>query len=152
MLNPEVAAFVEGGQDIRVATCNARLEPYGCRVLAAVVAPDHTHLTAFLPEPAAAPILENLAANPQAAFCFGRPTDDVTCQLKGRFVAARPATDAERTVIEAQQALLGQQMAMIAIPEVAFAGWPSWPAVAITIRVEAVFDQTPGPGAGARLS
>jgi len=151
MLNPEVAVFIQGGQDIRVATCNARLEPIGCRVVAAVVDAGGTHVTAFLPERSAMAMLENLEANPEAALCFGRPTDDRACQVKGRFVGARPATDAERAIIEAQLALLGQQMAMIAIPEVAFAGWVHWPAVAVTIKVTAVFNQTPGPGAGAPL-
>lgn len=152
MMNPDVRAFVEGGQDSRIATCNARREPYGCRVLAAVVDPDGVHLTAFLPEPAAAPILANLHTNPLVALSFQRPTDDHACQVKGAFVRARAATDDERGVVEGQLALLGEKYGQLALPWEVVSGWSVWPAVAVTVRVNAVFDQTPGPGAGSPLS
>jgi len=151
MLNPEVAAFLEGGQDIRVAICNARLGPVGYRAVAAVVDPGRTHVTAFVPEASAAALLESLDSNPQMAMSFGRPSDDRTYQVKGRFIASRPATEDERGVIEGQLMGLGQQMAMLAIPIEHFEGWPHWPAVAFKVEVTAVFNQTPGPGAGAPL-
>jgi hypothetical protein len=85
------------------------------------------------------------------AISFGRPSDDRACQVKGRFVESRPASEAERHVIEGQLAGLGHQLELLAIPIEAFSGWPHWPAVAFKIEVNAVFDQTPGPGAGAPL-
>jgi hypothetical protein len=151
MLNPEVAAFLEDGQDIRVAICTARLGPVGYRAVAAVVDPGRTHVTAFVPEASAAALLENLEGNRQVAMSFGRPSDDRTYQVKGRLIASRPATADERAVIEGQLMGLGQQMAMLAIPIEHFAGWPHWPAVAFKVEVTAVFNQTPGPGAGAPL-
>jgi len=151
MLNPEVAAFLEGGQDIRVAICNARLGPVGYRAVAAVVDSDRTHVTAFVPEASAAALLENLESNPHVAMSFGRPSDDRACQVKGRLIGSRPATDGERGLIEGQLGALGLQLGMLAIPEETFSGWPYWPAVAFTIEVNAVFNQTPGPGAGAPL-
>src|SRR5688572_4231196 len=117
MLNPEVAAFLEGGQDIRVAICNARLGPIGYRAVAAVVDSDHTHVTAFVPEASAAALLENLESNPQVAMSFGRPSDDRACQVKGRLIGSRPATDGERGLIEGQLGALGQQLGMLAIPD-----------------------------------
>lgn len=152
MMNPDVRAFIEGGQDSRIATCTARREPYGCRVLAAIVEPDGVHLTAFVPEPAAAPILANLQSNPLVAFSFQRPTDDHACQVKGAFVRARAATDDERRVIEGQLRRLGEQYGQLALPWEVVSGWVVWPAVAVTVRVTAVFDQTPGPGAGSPLA
>ena len=151
MLNPEVAGFLQDGQDIRVATCSARLGPVGHRVVAAVVDPDGRHVTAFVPAGSAPAVLENLQGNPNVAMSFGRPSDDRTCQVKGRFIASRPATEDERAVIEGQLMGLGQQLGMLAIPMEVFSGWPHWPAVAFRVEVNAVFDQTPGPGAGAPL-
>ena len=152
MLNSEVVSFIEGGQDGRIATCDARREPYGCRVLAVQVDPDRLHLTAFVPEPAAAPILENLRSHPLVALAFQRPTDDHACQVKGTFVSARAATDDERPIVDGQLARLGEKFGQLTVPWDVVAGWSTWPAVAVTVRIDAVFDQTPGPGAGARLA
>jgi hypothetical protein len=41
---------------------------------------------------------------------------------------------------------------MLGLPRIATDGWVTWPCTAIRLRVQAVFDQTPGPGAGAQLS
>lgn len=151
MLNPEVAAFLQEGQDIRVAVCSTRLGPVGYRAVAAVVDPDRRHVTAFVPEASAVELLAHLQGNPQLAMSFGRPSDDRTCQVKGRYLESRPAIDDERAAIERQLMGLGQQMAMLAIPIEHFAGWPYWPAVAFRFEVSAVFNQTPGPGAGAPI-
>lgn len=152
MLTSEVVEFIQGGQDARLATSNVRREPYGCRVLAAIVDPDGAHLTAFVADAAAAPILENLRANPSLALAFQRPTDDRACQVKGTFVTARAATDDERAMVEQQLALLGEKFGQLTVPWEVVAGWTAWPAVAVTMRISAVVDQTPGPGAGAPLS
>jgi hypothetical protein len=152
MLTSEVVDFIQGGQDARLATCNAQREPHGCRVIAAVIDGDGTHLTAFVPIPAAAPVLANLRANPAVALAFQRPTDDRACQVKGTCVDIRDASDAERTTVDAQLALLGEKFRQLTVPWDVVAGWTTWPAVAITVRVSAVFEQTPGPGAGAPLS
>jgi hypothetical protein len=120
-------------------------------VVAAVVDPDGRHVTAFVPAGSASAVLENLQDNPNVAMSFGRPSDDRTCQVKGRFIASRPATEDERAVIEGQLMGLGRQLGMLAIPMEVFSGWPHWPAVAFRVEVNAVFDQTPGPGAGAPL-
>ncbi|MFN7979238.1 MAG: pyridoxamine 5'-phosphate oxidase family protein [Vicinamibacterales bacterium] len=152
MLSSEVVDFIQGGQDARIATSNATREPYGCRVLAAVADDDGAHLTVFVPEAAAPPILANLRANPAVALAFQRPTDDRACQVKGTVVETRAATDHERAIVERQLGLLGEKFGELTVPWVMVAGWTTWPAVAVMVRVSAVFDQTPGPGAGAPLS
>lgn len=152
VLSAEVVDFIQGGQDARIATSDARREPYGCRVLAAIAAPGGAELTVFVAETAAAPILANLRENPSVALAFQRPTDDHACQVKGTFVAARPATDDDRTMVDRQLGLLGEKFGQLTVPWEVVAGWTTWPAVAVTVRVSAVFDQTPGPGAGAPLS
>ena len=40
---------------------------------------------------------------------------------------------------------------MIGIPLIATVNWASWPCVAIRLKVNALFDQTPGPKAGAEV-
>ncbi len=151
MLNPDVAAFIEGGQSIHLGTRNQALESFGVRVIAATVDADRTHVTAYLLQKVSHTTIENLATNGQAALCFGRPSDDHACQVKGTFVDARAVAADERAMIEAQRDRLLQQFALIGLPRELVAGWPTWPCIAVRLKVTAVFNQTPGPGAGAPL-
>jgi hypothetical protein len=97
-------------------------------------------------------ILGDLEDNGQAAVSIGRPVDDKACQVKGTFLAARDASDDERPLIAAQWDGFLASLEQIGIPRAATRAWITWPAVAIRLRVNAVFDQTPGPGAGAQIT
>jgi len=151
-LTPEVASFVEGGQCIHIGTRNDQLEPTGVLVFAVTVDPDRSHVTAFLPTTGSEEVLANLQANGQAALCFGRPVDEHACQVKGVFVSARPAAKKERAAVDAQWEQSLRQLEQIGQPRVLRAGVAVWPSVAVRLRVTEVFNQTPGPGAGAPLT
>jgi len=113
---------------------------------------DGQHLTAFVPTVAAALLLPDLHANGQVAVVSARPPDERGCQVKGMFVNTWDATVAEREIVDEQWERFRQRLDVIGLPRVATDGWVTWPCTAIRLRVQAVFDQTPGPGAGARLS
>jgi hypothetical protein len=151
MLNPETIAFIEGGQCIHIGTRNGQLESAGAMVVAVVVDPDRTHVTAFVPKAGAEQVMADLEANGQAALCFGRPIDDHACQVKGVFDESRAATRKERAVIERQWEQSLRQLEAIGVPRPLQAGYTLWPCLAVRVRVTAVFNQTPGPGAGAPL-
>jgi hypothetical protein len=148
---PELAAFIEGGVSIHIATRDDKLEPNGARVAAVKVDADGEHVTAYLPKIVAPLLLANLEANRQAALGFGRPSDDRACQVKGTFVSARAATGQERTLIERQWKAFLADLAQIGFPKQATDGWKTWPSIAVRLRVTAIFSQTPGPGAGTAL-
>lgn len=93
-------------------------------------------------------ILPLLEQNGQAAVTFARPVDDRACQIKGPFVEARPAGDDERAVVEVQWHGLLAQLRRIGIPRETVAAWSTWPVTAIRLKVNAIFDQTPGTAAG----
>lgn len=151
MLTPDLVAFLEGGQCIHIGTRNDRLQPTGAPVIAATVDPDRVHLTVFLPTVGSEDVLANLEANGQAALCFGRPVDDHACQVKGIFVSARAATTKQRVAVDAQREQCLQQLEQVGIPRLLWAGHTAWPCVAVRVRATEVFNQTPGPGAGAPL-
>lgn len=152
MLDKHLSAFLEEGLSTHIASRNARLEPNAARVAALQVDADGLHVTAYVPTVSADAILEDLGANGQVAVVTARPPDERGCQVKGVFVEARAATEAERAVVTVQWERFRDRLEMIGLPRVATDGWVTWPCTAIRFRVEAVFDQTPGPGAGARLS
>jgi hypothetical protein len=112
---------------------------------------DARHLVVYVARVAAERLLPDLEANGQAAVGFGRPIDDRACQVKGVFIESRDAVVADRSIIDAQWDGFLSSLERIGIPRAATRGWVTWPAVAIRLRANAIFDQTPGPGAGAPI-
>jgi len=152
MLSEELSSFLQEWIAIQLGTRTARLDPNGVRVVAVTVDPDRTQIVAFVPEVSVDHVLPDLGSNGHAAIVFARPPDERACQLKGMFAGARRATDEERPVVEAQWDRWLDRLSTIGLPRQTFANWPVWPCVAITVRVKAIFNQTPGPGAGAALA
>jgi hypothetical protein len=151
MIDTGLAAFLQEGVGIHIGTRNAALQPNGARAIAVRVEADGEHLVVYVARVAAARILPDLEANGQAAVSFGRPIDDRACQVKGAFVSLRDATEEERPLVRAQWDGFLSSLEKIGIPRAATQTWVTWPAVAIRLRVNALFNQTPGPGAGAPL-
>ena len=84
---------------------------------------------------------------------MARPTDDRAVQVKGEFVSVRDADESDGAFVLGQwQSLLAELDAIGLAQLTSTSTWLMWPCVAVTIRVTAVFSQTPGPEAGAVLS
>jgi len=152
MISSDLATFLEQGLAINIGTRNQRLEPNAAYCPAARVDAGGTRLTVFVPEIGAAAVLADLAANGQAAIVFARPEDDRACQVKGTFVSARPAAVDEQALVQAQWHGFMHQLDLIGTPGESTRTWTIWPCVAVQIAVTAVYSQTPGPDAGARVS
>ncbi len=152
MIDVELAAFLQEGIAIQLGTRNDRLEPNGVRVVAVTVDVDGRHLVAYVPDAAVSQVLPDLESNGQAALVFARPPDERACQVKGTFTSARPASDAEREGVEAQWDRWLDRLASIGVARPTLEPWITWPCTAIRLRVTAIFNQTPGPNAGAPLA
>jgi hypothetical protein len=152
MIDPELAAFLQQGLGLHIGARDDHLQPEGARAIALRVAEDGVQVAIYVAEIAAARILPLLRANGQVAITCARPVDDRACQVKGTFVDARPAEEDERQAIDQQWNRFLGQLEQIGIPRATTAGWTTWPAVAIRLRVTAVFDQTPGSKAGTVLA
>jgi hypothetical protein len=151
MLSAELVAFLQEGLDLHIGARDEALQPEGARALAVAVDSDGRHLVVYAAERAAARLLPHLHANGQAAVSFGRPVDERACQVKGIVVDIRPARDDEHASVRAQWDGYMRQLERIGIPWQVAAGWTTWPAVAVRIKITAVFEQTPGPGAGTAI-
>jgi hypothetical protein len=151
VIDREFAAFLEEGIGIQIGTRNERLEPNGARVVAVKVDADGAHLVAYVTTAEASKVLPDLEANGQAALVFARPPDERACQVKGVFAGARAASSAEERLVADQSMRWVERLESIGYPRAAWENWATWPCVAIRVRVTALFNQTPGPGAGAAL-
>ena len=151
MINKALATFLEEGIAIQLGTRNARLEPNGVHVPAVKVDEDGMHLIAYVPDVAVPQVLPDLEENGHAALVFARPPDERACQVKGVFAGTHAPSHAERRFVLDQWDRWLARLETIGLPRAAFAHWPTWPCLGVRVRVTALFDQTPGPGAGAKL-
>jgi hypothetical protein len=122
------------------------------RAVGARVDAKGTELTVFLPDTANAQTLANLRANGRIAVTFSRASDHRSLQVKGSVVSAAPSTAADRDAIDLYRLSYAREVAAIGLPPRLTLRVAHWPAHSVRLRVEAVFAQTPGPGAGAALA
>ena len=153
MVDKSLTEFLEQGLAIHIGTRNDALRPNGARVTAVRVEDQGRHLVAFVPSAATPEVFDDLRANGQAAISFARPTDDRAVQVKGEFVSLRDADPTEEAFVLGQwQSLLKELDAIGLAALTSTSTWLMWPCAAVTIRVTAVFSQTPGPEAGSVLA
>jgi hypothetical protein len=149
-----VAEVLHGPAFIQVGTRDAGLRPRHTWVIGAVMHDDRRTVTFFVPESRAARLLSDLEDNGRIAVAFAWATHEAY-QLKGTYLSSRPTTGEERARQEAYRANLVTSLRPVYPEEVArgfVLGFAYHPGVAITFRVEQVFLQTPGPGAGTRIA
>lgn len=147
----ELAEFFEGGLSILVGTRDASLRPEATRGCGAVVHPDRTRLTVFLPTEVAGRALANLRDNGLISVGFSSILDARTLQVKGRLEELRDATEADRPVITHYHAAYAEILYFTGLPRALSRRFNVWPSIAVTFVVTDIFHQTPGPNAGARL-
>jgi Pyridoxamine 5'-phosphate oxidase len=151
LIPEDLVTFLESGLSIVAATRDGDLQPDGAAALAVRVHDDRARVTVFFYQEAAAQMLRNLKSHPQIALDLDLPTTHRACQVKGLYVASRPARAAERPEIERQVEGFAADLEAIGIPRSMMAGWKTWPCTALEVRVTELFEQTPGPGTGEPL-
>jgi hypothetical protein len=149
-----VVEVLRGPAVMLVGSRDAALRPAHTCAVGAIVDDDRRTVTFFVPESRSARLLSDLRDNGRVAFSFGWVSHEAY-QLKGTYLSARPTTADDIARQEAYRAAL-LVAAREAYPEELarpFAlGVAYHPGVAITFRVDEVYRQTPGPGAGARMA
>lgn len=152
MIPTDLHDYIESGVSILIGTRSDRLLPECCRGLGARVENGGSELTVFVPAATACHTLVNLRANGRVAVCFARAADHRSVQVKGQVLAIEDATDEDRPVVLRYRIALAEAWGVIGIPPRITLRMTHWPCQAIRLRVDALFNQTPGPGAGAALA
>ena len=155
MIPDRVVEVLSGPSYVQVGTRDESLRPAHTYAVGAIVHDDRRTVTVLVPTARAARILPHLEANGRIALGMALASHEAY-QLKGTYVATRPTTPDDLARQEAyRKALLADALRAGYPEEIArpmTQGFAYTPSVAITFRVEEVFLQTPGPGAGNRLS
>jgi hypothetical protein len=147
--DPLVARHIGHGMSVVVGTVDASGWPVTCRAAALVGHEDARCVTVYLPVATSAETIANVATSGRVAIVSSCPGDHGTIQLKGRSRGVRLAGEREADILSAQVELFADTLDRVGVPRRVTRSLASWPAFAIDVEVDAVFDQTPGPRAGA---
>lgn len=147
---PEVVEFLEEGHSAVVGTRDARHLPDVQRAVGVRVDRASGDLTVFLPAATAEGTLANLRDNGRIALTLAS-TDHRSVQVKGRVLEIRDGEEAERQTLERYRAELAREWAVVGVPPRITLRLAHWPCLAVRFEPDALFVQTPGPGAGEAL-
>ena len=151
MIPDRVVQLLHGPAFMQVGTRDAKLRPAHAWAIGAVVPADRETVTFFVPQARSARLLSDLQDNARVALGVALASHEAY-QLKGTYLSSRPAGDEEVALQETYRAKLFAAARQAGYPdEIArplTLGFAYRPGVAITFRVEEIFVQTPGPGAG----
>jgi hypothetical protein len=150
-IGAELAAFMESGVSITVGTCDGRGRPSCAWAMGASVDRARGTVTVLVPTATSARIARDVADQSRVAITFSRPLDHKSLQVKGR-AQHRDAIESERAIAERYRAAFTEHLDCAGWPRSAVRRITYWPCVALEVEVEELFEQTPGPRAGERLS
>ena len=151
MIPPDLRALVDSGASLLVATRDAELFPEAVRAMGVRLLEEGREVEVCVPHATGARTAANARTTGRVAVCFSRVRDHKTFQVKGRCVEVRDATEADRPWIERWRAGFTDNLAFVGMAPRVTLRIAFWPAHVLRVRVDAVFIQTPGPGAGEPL-
>src|SRR5512139_3950704 len=150
MLSDEaLIRHLQPGRSILVGTVDPSGWPAACRGVGLVVDEDRQGFTVYVPVATGTEALANIASNGRVAVSATEPASHTSVQMKGRIRAVRVAREDEEERIRLSIERFADSLDQVGLPRGVTRTMTCWPAFAIEAVVEAVFDQTPGPRAGA---
>jgi hypothetical protein len=151
MPSEKLRTFLNGGISVIVATVDAEGVPTCCRGIAIDSKDDFDSVTVYLPAATAGETVANLATTRRIAVSCTEPLSHSSIQIKGvtRGVKLAPAQD--RDFVAQRLESFADALGAFGLPRNVTRSLTHWPAFAIEVSVEELFDQTPGPKAGEAL-
>lgn len=122
--------------------------PVGCRAVALTTNPELSKITVYVPMTTSSDLVAGVAATKRLAVVATYPPDHFSMQLKGTTTAVRLATDDERELVRDRLEGFAEVLYGLGVPMRMVRAVNHWPAFAIDLQVDEIFDQTPGPKAG----
>ncbi len=151
-LAPAMVQFLESPVALQVATAGADLRPSSTRGFGCWVEADRRTLRVCVLEAQAQRFLADLQVGCRVAVNATDVLDLRSIQAKGALRERRAATALEQEACRAYTAQLVEVFVRIGVPRGGCGGlWHSGPIAVVRVAVDALFDQTPGPGAGSKL-
>lgn len=154
-LDADVIAFLLGRRSIIVGSADASRRPTLMRAVGARLSAGASEVTILLARSQAAELLACVRACGRVAAVFSEPTTHRTLQLKGSDARVEDALAADLAVLEPYADQLVAELGTIgfdaSLVRAMIAADPQ-DVVALRFTPEEIFDQTPGPHAGAAVA
>ena len=141
----------EEGMSLYAGSVSSDGVPAGCRAVALRSNRDLTAVTVYLPMATSHDVVANIAATKRLAIVATYPPDHFAVQLKGTTTAVRLAADDESEFVHARMDSFADVLHAIGIPRRVTRSLNCWPAFAVEMKVDEMFEQTPGPNAGTAI-
>jgi len=152
VFSPETTAFLEGGPALIVGTVDGDGAPTATRAWGLTVLSASDGECRLLLDRSAERALANLAATRVIAVTCADVPSFYSVQLKGELLRLEPATEADRERSGAYvDAFFGDIVRTDGSDLTSLHQMRPNEIVASVVRFDDIFDQTPGPGAGAAL-
>jgi hypothetical protein len=148
MIPEKLVEFIHGNTFIYIGARNEKLQTTCNRVLGAKVNPDGDSFTCFIPKAAADKLVSYLEACNKYVVAMATLPSYEAYQFKGTCTSIRDADNGELAQAQAYLDKMVAFTSQFGIPEEFFGSFAVDPSIAATIKVEEIYDQTPGPGAG----
>ena len=142
---------LEPGLSVVVGSVDAQNIPSCCRAIAISSADGLATVTVYVPVATSQETIQNIATTKRLAITASNPPDHRTTQLKGTTIEARLARDDEHSFLRGRLDAFVDVLEKFGFPRGLARRFAYWPAFAVTIRVDEIFEQTPGPQAGHRI-
>jgi hypothetical protein len=147
-LTAELVDYMQGGVSLLVGSRDAELRPASARGFGVEVEAASGIATVFLAAAGAERTLSNLRDNGQLALTFSRPIDHRSLQVKGRVLSITETTERQQGLQDRYFSLFCAGLSWSGLRESLLRRIRYAPSYAVSFRIESMFDQTPGPGAG----
>jgi hypothetical protein len=152
MVSERLRKCVQNGLSIIIGTAGSEHVPACCRGLAVRTNDEFETVTVYVPVATSHEIMANIATTRRVAIvCSQIPTHETT-QIKGITRAVRLAPPSDEAFVRERIEGFAEALDLIGLPRRVARSMNCWPAYAIDVSVEEVFDQTPGPKAGTPLT
>lgn len=154
-LDDAVAEFLAGRRSIIVASRDAANRPSLMRAVGFRLSPDRCEISVLLARSQSLQLLADLGAHGTIAVVFSEPSTHRTLQLKGCDARIEPASAADLAVMAPYAGNFADELLSVGVePRLARALIAADPedVVAVRFTPAEIYDQTPGPKAGAALA
>jgi hypothetical protein len=147
----QISRCLDPGMSLIVGTVDHNNMPSCSRAVALSSSDDVATVTVYVPVATSQDTVRNVAMTRRMAVAATHVIDHCSIQLKGTTGDVRLAREDEAAFVRRQFEAFADSLDSIGIPKRVVLNAACWPAFAIDMRVEQVFEQTPGPRAGNRV-
>lgn len=136
---------------VLVGTADDAGMPACCRGIALVPDENLSSAVVYVPVATSRDVVANAATTKRLAVMASHPIDHISIQLKGTVQNVRLAREDEAALVRVRLEAFVDVLDRIGVPRQIARSIRHWPAFALEMKVDEIYDQTPGPKAGAAI-